>query len=165
MSTDKKTVITVKKLNGSAAIEKSIKSIAKRSQKLLVDIHTTAVSILCHIEQHREVSLANKLANQLVNAVNKKHQNDLRQWFETYSQSTYNKETKQLDFDKAKAANEVEGTQNPFYAMNPEKEYQGMDLLKSIQNLIDLAERKQAKKNAADKIPAEKLKALKALVA
>lgn len=112
----------IKTLN-RAEIDKAIASIQSRGAKLDKDVHVTGVSILAHIEQHREVSLMVKLFNALPKG---SRRNALVAWAIQYGQVAVNmdKATAKdfpLVFDKSKATRLTEANANPWFNFKKEK--------------------------------------------
>jgi uncharacterized protein (DUF1697 family) len=156
-----KPVIKLKLITGNAKLLKAISDVALTGKKLETLIHTVAVSVIVHIEKHREVSLANKLIDAVPNLARK---NALRDWFISFGKMTYDKETQGMMFNKAGKTNEIEATQNPFWVFVPEKDYVPFDLVSAVNELIKRAEAKANKANKLDKIPTTILTQLKKVV-
>ena len=154
-------VIKVKLITGNAELLKAITDVSVTGKKLETLIHTVAVSILVHIEKHREVSLANKLIDAIPNLARK---NALRDWFIAFGKMSYDKETQVMMFKKTGVTDSDKATQNPFWLFKPEAEYVPFDLIAKINDVIKLAEAKSNKPNKQDKIPANVLAGLRKVV-
>ena len=155
-------VIKIKMIKGKANLLKSITEIQVTGKKLEALIHTTAVSVLVHSEQHREVSLCNKLIEAVPCMVRK---NALREWMLTFGAMTFDTETKLMVFSKKGKFDTAKATQTPFYDFIPEKEYVPYDLLAMVTNIVNTADKRLEKGNKKDKIPSDTLNALRKLVA
>jgi len=159
---NEKPVIKINLITGKANLIKAIGQVNVTGKALETLIHTVAVSVLAHIEQHREVSLANQLIDAVPVLARK---NALRDWFVSFGKIKFDTETKLMAFNKTGKTDIVTATQNPFYTFVPEKEYQPMDLLAAITVLVNRADKALEKGNKKDKIPADKLDVLRKLVA
>lgn len=154
--------IVLKLISGKENILAAIGQVTVTGQTLQTLLHTVAVSILLHVDKHREVSLVNKLIDAVPNMARK---NALRDWFSAFGKMTYDQETKVMVFKKTAKTNSIQATQTPFWEFVPEKAYVPFDLLAAIGVLVTRAEKTAEKNNRADKIPADKLAALRKLVA
>jgi hypothetical protein len=154
-------VIKIKLITGSTELLKAIADVNLKGKALETLIHTVAVSILVHVEKHREVSLANKLIEAVPNLARK---NALRDWFIAFGKMTYDKETQVMVFSKTATTNDKDATQNPFWTFKPESEYVPFDLIAATNNLIKIAETKLNKGNKQDKIPSNVLANLRKVV-
>ncbi len=159
---NEKPVLSVKLITGKANLIKAIGQVNVTGKALENLIHTVAVSVISHIEQHREVSLANQLIDAVPTMARK---NALRDWLIAFGKMRFDTETKVMVFNKTGKTDIETGTQNPFYLFVPEKEYQPFDLLAAVTVLVNKADKAKEKGNKKDKIPADKLDALRKLVA
>jgi hypothetical protein len=150
--TTKTKLVNFKLIEGNKDISTQIASIQRRGKKLEKDIHVLACSIVSHIYKHRECSLANKMAEQLVQAMPRfSRANALRDFFETYAPVVYNEKEQALVFvkEKADAVEDVDSVvkaamNNPFYVKTPEQKYVPLDLRKSFETLLARAEKRVA---------------------
>ena len=104
------------KFKGTEAINKEVNGIKTNGARLDKRIQEAALSIVAHIDEHREVTLANKLYHALPNGARK---NALVEWFLKYGMITINtdKATKKefpLAFDKSAKTN-LEGASAEFW--------------------------------------------------
>jgi hypothetical protein len=77
------------KLITGKKIQEMIDSIGKRGKQLDHDVQRTACSIVQHVNQYHEVSLANNLIGALGKGM---RANALRDWFDTHLKATFNEE-------------------------------------------------------------------------
>lgn len=144
--------------DGAKAIDTAIKSVATRGKKIDADIHKIAVSCLVHADKHGDVTLAQKL----VQAMPKSGRaNALKDWFLAFGKFTYDSTSKSLAYDKKAVTLTEEAISMPFWEFKPEPEYVPFDINARIARLVKDAEKASAK---GEKVPAETLKALSALV-
>lgn len=106
-----------------AGIEKNIKSIATRGAMLDKDIQLTGVSILAHIDQHKEVSLFKKLYDALPKG---SRSNALVAWGLAFGRIEVNldKDTKKAMpflFAKDKETKVEDARNNPWFTFKKEK--------------------------------------------
>lgn len=157
-----KPMIKVNLIKGKENILTAINQVSSTGKQLEVLIHNVACSILVHVDQHREVSLVNKLIEATPNLARK---NALRDWFTSFGKMKYDEESKLMVFFKTAKTNSVDAEQNPFWEFKPEKDYVPFDLLAAVTVLVNRAESKLEKGNKKDKIPTDKLAILRKLVA
>lgn len=158
-------------IKGTDAITKSIKSVETRGKALDNLIHLTACSILAHVHEHREVSLANKLLNALPKSGRK---NALIAWFEAYGEMLFDGKDKEMKFCKDTTTEQDKAELDPFWKFVPEPAYHALDLNAAVAKLVKEAIKRneailaEQKKNpnysTTDKIDADTLKGLQALV-
>lgn len=115
--------IAIPKLMDKPAIEKAIESIGNRGAKLDKDIQLAALSIVAHIDKHREVSLAIKLYKAMPQGMRR---NALVAFFLGVSMVEVNmdKETKgdrPLLFDGSKKTDMETAVSKPWFKFVPEK--------------------------------------------
>lgn len=148
-----------------AGIDKSIKSIATRGKKYSNDIHLCAVSCLAHIQDHGDITVLQRLIEALPKGWRK---NAVMAWAEAFGRVTFDTTDKVLVYDKTKATNLAGAMEVKPEDFKPEPEYKGLDFTAALIKLVDRAssrlEENGTPKNEADKIPAEMLKKVAALL-
>jgi hypothetical protein len=143
-------------LVGAKVIEAKINTIKKYGKAYENMVHLAACSILDHVRQHGDVTLADRLIEALSGAVRK---NALMEWFEAHGQLRYDLETKKFKFDKSSETKLAEAISCPFWEFKAESPYIPLDFNKSVTVLLTkvgkrLEARKEGDKNAkADKLP------------
>lgn len=148
---------TFKIIDNAKAIDVAIKSIASRGKTLERDIHVAAVSCLNHADKHGDVTLAQKLVDAVPSLVRK---NALRDWFMAHGKFSYDMTEKTLKHNsKGKTQLQV-AIDTPFWEFKPEAEYKPLDLQAAILQLVKRAEHAIEK---GEKLPADKLEALRKL--
>lgn len=148
-----------KMIEGAKAIDTAIKSIATRGKTLERDIHVAAVSSLNHAELHGDITLAQKLVDAVPTMARK---NALRDWFLAHGKFSYDVENKTLTFNKKGVTLLQEAIDTPFWEFKPEPEYKPFDINAAVQQLVARAEKAVEK---GEKVPTDKLEALRKLVA
>lgn len=113
----------LKLIVGQAAIVKAIDSIANRGKKLDADIQLAGLSVLDHIQQHGDVTLANRLFLALPKGARKLA---MAEWFLAFGKLSANLDkatAKDLPFVYAKdKTTNLEGAiELPWYECKPEK--------------------------------------------
>lgn len=132
----------MKLLSGSAAIEKALQGITRKSTSLQKDIHVAACSVLQHVGQHREISLVTKL----LTAVGDGHRrNALRAWFETYGMVAF--DGNDAKFDGTRKTRLGDAMAMPYHSpsFKPEQEYKPLDLGAALKSFIKKLETDQKK--------------------
>ena len=152
-----KTKTAFKMLDGAKAIDTAIKSIATRGKTLERDIHVAAVSCLVHADKHGDVTLAQKLVEAVPSLVRK---NALRDWFQAHGKFGYDLQAKTFTFDKKGTTMIDEAIATPFWEFKQEAAYKGFDINAAVLQLVKRAENAIEK---GEKVPADKLEALRAL--
>lgn len=132
---------TAKKMMTKDEIVDSIKSIESRGKKMDADIQRTAISILAHIEQHKEVSLFNKLYNALPKGARK---SALTGWGLAFGKLEANagddKKEAPFKYSRDKTTNLAQAAANPWYDFAPEKAPDEMfDVRKALTALLNRA--------------------------
>lgn len=148
------------------AIVAAIADVATTGKKLDEMIHVAAASIVAHIAEHREVSLA----NQLIEAMPKGSRvNAVIAYFDKVSQATYDSVSKTFTFDRNKSADQELAVSKSWTEYKPEAPYGGMDLRAVMLKMIVAADKALASDNAErkakDKINAKDLADIKLLAA
>lgn len=110
---------------GSALIQKAIDSIGRRQTTLLTDIQTAGLSIIQHVDQHSDTTLADRLYGALGHG---SRRNSLAQWFITYGkmrlldkdvpeEATALKAGRIFKFDKGRTTNMAGAAAKPWQEM------------------------------------------------
>lgn len=160
MKADKTTKKAAFKLiEGKTAIDTAIKSIATRGKSLEKDIHVAAVSTLAHADAHGDITLANKLIDAVPQLARK---NALRDWYIAHGKFSYDAVNKAMTFNKKATTKLAQAIATPFWEFKAEVAYVPFDMQAAVLQLVQRAERAIEK---GDKVPTDKLTALKALVA
>ena len=132
----------MKLLSGTTAINSAIKSINNRGKKFNADIQVAACSIIAHIEQHGDYTLANSLISAMPKGMRK---NALVAWFVAFGrvQLDVDADGKLLDkesplkFDKASETLQDEGEATMWLDMVKEPEIVAeVDVQKKIDALL-----------------------------
>lgn len=106
----------------SAQIDDAIENIASRGKKLDASIQSCGLSIILHIEQHGDITKANKLFNAMSKG---SRRNALCEWFFSFSKlKLSDKEDKRKNpfvFARNKETKLQEAMDKPWYECKPEK--------------------------------------------
>lgn len=146
-------------LEGAKAIDTAIKSISRRGKTLERDIHVAAVSSLNHAELHGDITLAQKLVDAIPTMARK---NALKDWFLAHGKFSYDMANKALTYNKNGVTLLQEAIETPFWVFKPEAEYKPFDINTAVAQLVHRAEKAVEK---GEKVPTQKLEALRKLVA
>jgi len=151
-----------KLLTGEAAIRKAIGSINTRGKKLDKDIQIAALSIIAHIDAHNDVTLATKLVEAMPKGA---RTNALKAYMETFSQAVWVMGSKdapaQFAYDRKKTT-DMDGAHAIMWTeFKPEPEYQPIDIVATVTNLLKRIEKDTAKNGT--KYDAGQIKALEAI--
>lgn len=152
-------VSTFKLLEGTKAIEASIKSISTRGKAFERDIHVTAVSCLVHADKHGDVTLAQRLVDAVPSLARK---NALRDWFLAHGKFIYNAKEKQFNFSKSAVTLTEEAIATPFWEFKQEAAYVPFDINKAITQLLARADTAIKK---GDNVPEATIKQLRSMIA
>ena len=148
----------------TAKLNALIDSIAKRGQRLDNDIHKAGVNCIYHIDQHGDITLAEKLIESMPKSSRKKA---LVLWFMDNSKLSYNEEEKKYVYDKAKKTFLERAIEKPFWDHSQEvKPVSPIDLDKRLESLIKQAEKALEDEQAKSKsnVDLDKLQKLKELI-
>jgi hypothetical protein len=136
----------MKLLTGKASIEKAIKSIQGRGKRLDRDIQQAALSVINHIQQHGDVTVANTLIEAMPKG---SRVNALKAYLETFGKVTWDAKegmvyakNKKTDMNGASAIMWTE--------FKPEPEYRPLDLAQAVQQLFDRIQRDKEKGGTHD---------------
>ena len=141
-----------------------INSIASRGKKLDNDIHRAGVNVIYHIDQHGDITIAEKLIESMPKSSRRKA---LILWLIDNSKLAYSEDEKKYVYDKTKKTNLERAIETPFWEYTQEvKPISPVDLEKRIESLIKQAEKALADEQAKAKsnVDLEKLERLKELV-
>ena len=149
----------------TAKLNALIDSIASRGKRLDNDIHRAGINCIYHIDQHGDITLAEKLIESMPKSSRKKA---LVLWFMDNSKLSYNEEEKKYVYDKSKKTSLERAIEKPFWDHSQEvKPISPVDLDKRLESLIKQAEKaledEQAK--AKSNVDLDKLQKLKELIA
>lgn len=147
---------------GAKTIEAKIKTIAASGKKLEALAHETACDILQHVEDHGDITLAEKLVEALPSLARK---NALKAWFLQFGKLNYNAEKKRFTYAKGKVTDIEGGKAQPFWDFRPEPEFKPYNLEKQLHALLKKAETRMQEGNEQDNIPSDLLEKVRAIVA
>lgn len=122
---------TLKLYVGVAAIDKAILSLHKRGQALQAEMHKIAVSVLAHVNEHKDVRVVAKMLAAMPEA---SRTNALRAWFEHFGPVGFGE--KDNIFHKPKNVNMQAAAATPFWKFQPEAAYQPIDVEAKLSALI-----------------------------
>lgn len=156
--------MTMKLLLGVAAISKAITSIQTRGKKLDNSIQQTALSVIHHIEEHGDVTLATNLVAAMPKG---SRSNALKAYMETFSKATWVNGSKdkpaQFIYTKSKET-DMDGAYAIMWTeFKPEPVYQPIDIVESVAALLNRIEKDAAKRGT--KYDPEKLELLRKVTA
>lgn len=142
----------------------AIADVNTTGKKLDNMIWVAAASIVAHIQEHREVSLA----NQLIDAMPKGSRvNALIAYFDATSQAAYEVDAKTFVFSRSKVTDQALAISKSWVEYKPEQPYGGTDLhaliLKAIKSADTALASTDSTKRSKDKINVTELAALKTL--
>ena len=153
------------------AINNMIASIARRGKSVQKDIHRAGCSIIRRWHDSSDVNTAVRQMNALLNAIPAMGRtNAFKAWVEAYATFIWNTEEKCFAYHakrtKISSDDAQKAIQTPFWEFKSEPDYKPLNLDDAINALIARADkRRQDGLKDGDNVPAEKIKALKALVA
>lgn len=120
-------------LSGAAAINKAIDSIASRGKKLDRDIQQAAISAMAHHSEHGDVTLVNRLVDNMPKG---SRVNALRDYIQHFGACGYDEASKAFVHAKGKAF-DLEGAQGRVWTdFKPEPEYQPFDAAAAIAKIV-----------------------------
>lgn len=157
-----KAVAMPKLINGVKDIEAAIASIQKAGKKLDRNIHIAGLSILNHIEEHGDITLAQRLIDAM--PLGSRH-HAMREWFIAFGKLKWNMKEKAFEYDK-KATTDLEAAnKKPFYEFRAQKaaDFKPFNLEVEIAKLISRAEKRMEKAEEGDDIPTATLDNLRKL--
>jgi hypothetical protein len=146
--------VSLKLIVGDKDIGAAIATLQRRGASFFRDVHKVACSILQHVDQHHNVTLANRLLDALPDATRK---NPLRDWFISFGRMTYDEENKVIAYNRDAVTLLDDAMAKPFWEFKPEQAYIPFDMHKAIQNVLKAAARAQKK---GDPVPQHAIKVL-----
>ena len=144
-------------LDTKAKIEAAIGTISRNGVKLDKLIHQAACSILHHVDQHHDVTLAQRLVDAMPKAGRK---NALRDWFLNYGRMQWDEEKKTFKYYGKGATLLDEAIATPFWDFKAEQEYKPFDINAALAQLLKRAE--NARKHG-EALPEDKLAVIQAM--
>ena len=156
----------MKLFTNKADIVNAIAEVSVTGLKLDKMIWVAAASVVAHIEQHNDVTLA----NDLVEAMPKGSRvNALIAYFDAVSKANYDVAEKTFKFKKSKSTKQEIAQTKSWVEYKPEQPYGGMDLRGTMIKMIVAADKAlssgNAEHKAKDKINAKDLADIKLLAA
>ena len=135
--------MTIKLLQGEAAIRKAIGSIKTRGKKLDRDIQQAALSVIMHTEKHSDTSVLNHLVDALPKG---SRVNALRDYLLTFAKVAWDEDNKCFVLNRDKVT-DMEGAHAIMWTeFKPEPEFKPLDLMDSLAKILKKAD-KQASEN------------------
>lgn len=155
-------------------IDKAVPALEKRDAALNTDWHKTCVSVLHNWAESGAANVAAEKATAIVKAAGYRNQSIAR-WFATYAGfewdgGKFSYTRTKLDNGDEDAATVYQAAKaEPFWKLDPPKEVKAFNLDAEIQKLIDkakkrMAETDESKKSDEDKINADHVTALQAIL-
>ena len=154
-----------------AKIDDMIASISKRGKSIQNDIHRTACSIVRRWHESGDVSVAVRQMNALLAAVpSMARANAFKAWVEAYATFVWDADNDCFAYHKKRTKISLEDAKTacatPFWEFKKEPEYKPLNLDDMIAALIARADkRRQDGLQDGDVVDADKIKALKAIIA
>ena len=150
MTTTKTAIPTL--IVGTDALRKEFTLIAGAGKKLDARIQVAGLSVMSHIDQHGDVTVATSLINELFGALSKGHRKAaMVEWLVKYGKVKLNvdeatKKTQPFLYDKA-ATTDLQGAcDEPWFDCKPEKLDEDVDFIKLLNALIAKASKKDPSK-------------------
>jgi hypothetical protein len=116
---------------GTAAIDKAILSLHKRGQALQNEMHKIALSVLSHVNEHKDVRVVAKMLSAMPEV---SRTNALRAWFENFGPVVFGE--KDAVMHRPKNVNMQAAAEMPFWKFQPEAPYQPIDVEAKLAALI-----------------------------
>lgn len=151
----------MKLIKGTDAITKAINSIETRGKKLDQDIQIAACSIIGHIDEHGDVTLANTLINAMPKG---SRVNALLDFINTFGKVSYDEAEKAFTFNRDKKTDLVGAVGIMWTEFKPEAPYKPLDLQIMLQQLLKKANERSTVATDQDNIDPKLLAKLNALV-
>lgn len=149
MTTTKKNAIPTL-IVGTDALRKEFTSIAAAGKKLDGRIQVAGLSVMAHIDNHGDVTVATALVNELFGALSKGHRKAaMVEWLVKYGKVKLNvdeatKKAQPFLYDKAATTDLQGAVDEPWYDCKPEKLDEDFDFHKLLAALLAKAAKKQA---------------------
>lgn len=147
--TTKTTKATVKGFATVEALDKAIDAVISKSQSLQSDIQKVAIGIVAHAYKHGDYTRANTLVNGLGEGVRR---TALVEWFHRCGMDISEADQCFVGFNKKvceKRFEEMKGTS--WWALKPERPFDGFDLQAELARLLKRAERVLAEEGKRSK--------------
>ena len=125
------------KLYNKSELDKAIKSIATRGKRLDRDIQQAAVSVIHHVQQHGDVTVANSLVAAMPKG---SRGNALKAYLESFGRMSWNGK-EGFVFAKSKTTDMEGATAVMWTEFKPEPEYKPLDVQSTVTNLLTRLER------------------------
>lgn len=151
---------TMKLIAGTEAINKAIDSIASRGKKLDRDIHIAAVSCMAHHAEHGDVTLINRLVDNMPKG---SRVNALREYIMAYGKVQWDAENNCFKHDREGTFDREGAIENAWTEFKPEPTYKPFDAVKAISQIVKRVQDADADKG--DRVTAEQAEAILALAA
>lgn len=135
---------TFKLIAGAANIDRAIAIMHVRGQKLQTECHVLACSVLNHVAEHGDIRIVAKFLNAMPEAA---RVNALRSWFEAFGPISFDGNSP--SYAKGKKTRLGDAMSTPFWKFKAEAEYEPIDVVKQLANLIKKLE-KDVKKTKRD---------------
>jgi hypothetical protein len=125
----------MKTFDNKNTIIKEISLLTTNLKKVDNRIHTLAFSIVKHVDQHKEVSLINKLMQSMPKTGIKT--NALKAYFETVSRGAWDNDAKVFKFDKTKQSDLKRAEKQPWHEFKAETERKAFDFGGELSRLLN----------------------------
>lgn len=132
-----------KLIDGAAAIEKAIASIASRGKRLDKDIWIAAVSAMAHHDKHGDVTLVNRLVDSMPRG---SRVNALRDFIMAHGKVAYDEDNKCFKHDREGTFDLAGATAKCWTEYKPEPDYVPYDAMAGIMAVIRKVEKASADK-------------------
>lgn len=145
------TVSNVKLIIGTDELRREFTLIAAAGKKLDTRIQVAGLSVLHHINEHGDVTVATSLVNELFGSLSKGHRKQaMVEWLVKYGKVKLNedaatKKDKPFLYDKATKTDMAGAQAEPWYDCKPDNEVKDLDFLKLLSALITKATKDGAK--------------------
>lgn len=149
MTTAKKAMPTL--IIGTDALRKEFGLIAAAGKKLDERIQVAGLSVMSHIDQHGDVTVATSLVNELFGSLSKGHRKQaMVDWLVKFAKVKLNTDesTKKVQpflYDKEAKTQLQEACDMPWYECKPDNEIKDLDFLKLLSALVAKATKDGAK--------------------
>lgn len=136
---------------GTEALRKEFTSIAAAGKKLDGRIQVAGLSVLSHIEQHGDVTVATALVNELFGALSKGHRKAaLTDWLVKYGKVKLNtddatRKAQPFLYDKSATTDLQGGVDEPWFDCKLDKDPVDLDFAKLLAALLAKASKPDAK--------------------
>jgi len=149
-----------KLIEGATAIDKAIASIASRGKRLDRDIWVAAVSAMAHHAKHGDVTLVNRLVENMPKG---SRVNALRDFILAHGKVAWSEQDKCFVHDKSGAFDQEGAMSRCWTAYKPDPEYVPFDALSALKQLMSKVQKADALKG--DKVPEGMVESLSRIMA